>query len=435
MAFFYNNYFNDLQNQQNHFRNRMTNMFSSKPVSPISTGELANPPPTTRRSITVVDISRKRRSGSCENKHSNGQPFLNPISRVIRQKPRRSFFRAHQGNPELSSLEKLMQMVSQLNQRQAFRVGLGLGIKAPNLIKLQQFVSSISPQDEQMISNVQAALSNVITTTRPVLEESSQIPANEYPFIDCRYSKHPSSDHSLIIESVSIGPVAVNLTFQIPKGLPDLSHVVIQTFQVGVSPPTVRWPQSFTLLVRGKVVKPPGMFPFNILDITQFGPETDITVKCNVENARYIMLVRVAKYSTYNQLALELQNTTSNDFLNETEVSIYSPITGQVMKHPGRGVACIHSQCFDIKEYLSFCSVTQKWFCPICNMHTPFKNLIYSHMMKSYIDKLCIADPNNMIFDAGAFGPADNVKIFDGESSAETLPIWESFGDEYFPTG
>ena len=53
------------------------------------------------------------------------------------------------------------------------------------------------------------------------------------------------------------------------------------------------------------------------------------------------------------------------------------PLSQKTMEKPARGVNCTHSQCFDLKTYITRGIKTNIWLCPICGMPVPFEDLRY----------------------------------------------------------
>ncbi|OHS92888.1 hypothetical protein TRFO_40808 [Tritrichomonas foetus] len=350
----------------------------SKPVSPIYSQHV-NPPAKIipRQSISVLELSRKRRSGSCDSP-SIGQPFINPVNRVTRSKPRRSFFRTASNQSDQNSVQSL---VNSLSPSQAFRISMMLRIAPPNLNTLRDFVSRVSPQDQTMMDTIRNAIYSIIRKQ----EDTAPV---DYGFVDCRFSA-PSTPIEIINGPINLGETSVDFAFQIPQ-IPSGLHVVVQPFILGQTPPTIRWPSSLRILVNEHQAKPPGVFPFSHVDLTTFGSGSIVRILCGIEQAKFLLFIRFAQYMSYHDMVLKIQNEKPavNDNLRPSELSLYSPMSGKVMKHPGRGIQCGHTQCFDLKEYLERCSITQQWLCPICRKHVSPGDLVYSHKTKSILYNL-----------------------------------------------
>lgn len=57
-----------------------------------------------------------------------------------------------------------------------------------------------------------------------------------------------------------------------------------------------------------------------------------------------------------------------------TPASSICPISYVPITAPGRGVACQHSQCFDLAEFLIL-QGDQEWICPVCGIPLDFESL------------------------------------------------------------
>ena len=100
-------------------------------------------------------------------------------------------------------------------------------------------------------------------------------------------------------------------------------------------------------------------------------------------------MLRYSCYQSFSQIVLNMKNEQSlQEYLQQDEISLLSPISGKIMENPGRGKNCSHTQCFELKEYLRLGTMTQKWNCPICNMPLPPSELIYSHATKVLVDRI-----------------------------------------------
>ena len=75
------------------------------------------------------------------------------------------------------------------------------------------------------------------------------------------------------------------------------------------------------------------------------------------------------------------------------------PITHRPIEYPGRGVACTHFQCFDLRSYIEKAYESNQWVCPVCQKDLIYENLRYDpHYLEtnSTIDSM----PGGNIFDA-----------------------------------
>lgn len=53
------------------------------------------------------------------------------------------------------------------------------------------------------------------------------------------------------------------------------------------------------------------------------------------------------------------------------------PISHQKIENAGRGVNCVHAQCFDLKNFIKRGIETNCWDCPVCGNKIPFEDLRY----------------------------------------------------------
>lgn len=353
---------------------------NSKPVSPIfvQSPTFPNHYAGPQQLISVREIPRKRRSGSCETRKI-GQPFITPKKE---NDIRRSFFRA---NSTRANPKTLIHLVDQLSPSQAFRVSMLLTITPPNLNSLKSFVSKIPPQDQTMINSIKKAIFSIV-------KKVDDQPPADYGFIDCRFS-FPPNPQPILPEPVLLGDSILDFQFKLPH-IPPNQHILMQPFIVGQMPPTVAWPNSLRIFVNNFLVKPPGFFPFSHIDLTRFGPDSTIRIICNPEPAKYNLLVRFALYISFEDIVQKIQNERQaiNDTINPRDFTIFSQMTGNIIDHPGRGIQCIHTRCFDIKEYIERCSITQQWFCPICRQPVFVGDLVYSVKTKECISELTKAN-------------------------------------------
>ena len=399
----------------------LINTSMSKPVSPIPR-QAGNQQPrnAARQTISVIDMTRKRRSGSCDSP-SIGQPFINPVNRGTRTKPRRSFFRTAASKSDPNSLTSL---IANLTPSQAFRVSIMLRLNPPNLNTLREFVSRVTPQDQSMIDTIKNSVFSVVR--KP--EESAPL---DYGFVDCRLSQ-PASSIDVISAPISLGEAMVNFHFVIPSLVPG-QHLVVQPFIMGQTPPTIRWPISLRILVNEFQVKPPGFFPFSHIDLTNFGPGAGVRILCGIEQAKFLLFVRVAQYMSFREIVLKIQNEkpAPNDMINPNEITLFSPLSGNLMRHPGRGIQCGHTQCFDLKEFLERCSATQQWACPICRKPTHPKDLVYSLRTKALLYEMTKNSEINMVMN-NTPNTTSNSSESDHSDEISNVNVFEDHGDGNF---
>ena len=338
-----------------------------------------------RQSLRVIDISRKRRSGSCES-IPTGRPFINPVDRLARVRPRRSFFRDVKEVTPKNGLRSTLAAVRGLTQAQAFRVALSLHLNPPTYAKLQDFVSSISELDEEMIDTVNTAIAGVVR-----VRNEGVVRPGIFEFFDYRYKSAGRED-----KSFKIGDVPLDFHFPVPE---TEHHVVLQCFANG-TPPVFRWPLSLRVFVNGRYVKLPGRFMFPLIDLTAFGVGADVRIVYDVDGGMYTLMLREATFESYRDMVMKIENEKAvNDNFNELETSVLSPMSGKLLKHPGRGRNCKHAQCFDLLEFLKIATSTQMWACPVCRTPTYPEDLVSSAQMRRIlydmkpVRPLAVAEP------------------------------------------
>ena len=360
----------------------------SVPISPVAhpegvpVAQMQSPPPpgtgagglSLRQSLRVMDISRKRRSGSCESVPA-GRPFINPVDRVNRERPRRSFFRDVQETDARDALRQTIDVVQSLTQAQAFRIALSLHLSPPTQAKLQEFVANIAEQDEDMIETVNRAINGVVRART----ETAARPAG-LEFFDYRYRPAGRED-----KCFKMGDVPLDFHFQVPESQ---YHVVLQCF-ADVAPPVFRWPWSLRMFVNGHPVKPIGRFAFPLIDLTEFGVGADVRIVYDVDGGKYLLMLREATFESFGDLVAKIENERAiDDPFNDLDASVFSPMSGKILKHPGRGRGCRHAQCFDLKELLKISTATQMWVCPICRLPTHPGDLVSSTKMRRLLYEL-----------------------------------------------
>ena len=389
-------------------------------MSPVAVAPV-KPEKLPRQTLTVLDISRKRRSGSCESSPT-GRPFINPIDRMMRSKPRRSFFRDVKEADTKPSLSSLLAIVHGLTQAQAFKVALAFRLSPPNSEKLHEFVANIAAQDERMINAVMSVTSNVVK----VRSEGGAVNTG-FEFFDCRYGHLGTQD-----ECFKIGNAPLDFHFPIPSA--GVHRIVLQCFLADVNPPVLRWPLSLRIFINDKQIKPPGVFRFPLIDLTGFGTGSDVRVVYDMDGGNYVLMLRQAEFHPFRDLVLKIESErTVNDVFNELETSVFSPISGEIMKHPGRGKYCRHSQCFDLKEFLRTATATQSWVCPICRNPTFLEDLISSGPMRRILYEL--KPKERKAAEPPAATEEPTVSVIDDRSGTElSMPLFDCKDDEWLLT-
>ena len=93
------------------------------------------------------------------------------------------------------------------------------------------------------------------------------------------------------------------------------------------------------------------------------------------------------------------------------------PISNAKIENPGRGINCIHYQCFDLKAFIQRGISTNNWTCPICGNPINFNDLRYDreYMKQNAFGIDATDDIGQSIFNSitdPRFDPFDNGSIF-----------------------
>ena len=335
---------------------------------------------TMRETPPAFDLAIKRRANSVEKKDRNeGHAFILP-KRDVPEKPRKLFF----FDKEPLTHQALLAQVAQLTTSQVFRVAIILDLRPRNVERLNYFISRISQTDESMLERVQKALNDVTNQSRPVTQNVSPYSTTDYPFFDLRY-KPVDNGPVIFATPIDMGLTPVSFEFKLPV-MQQGYRVILQSFMVGVSPPTVRWASTLIIKVNGIFVKSPGPYFSPLLDISAFPPGSLVSIMAGPEGCQYKFIARCAKYTSFKEFAKMLRNAPhKKEVFNENDCSLFCPMSGEPLVHPVKGNQCQHSQAFELKTYLQRGIVTGKFFCPVCGMPVPPEALIYSHCTQNLI--------------------------------------------------
>jgi hypothetical protein len=136
------------------------------------------------------------------------------------------------------------------------------------------------------------------------------------------------------------------------------------------------------------MVKGPGVSNLALIDTHHFGSTGVLRISCAVEPTASALLIRVARYYKLSELVLEVKKRSPKGDPKSQQfgtLSVLCPITGKLMKNPGKGKNCQHGQCFDLKPYMKRCTMARNWLCPICHMSATVNDLWYSYSMAECI--------------------------------------------------
>jgi hypothetical protein len=81
---------------------------------------------------------------------------------------------------------------------------------------------------------------------------------------------------------------------------------------------------------------------------------------------------------------MDINNSDGDDGLEIEKLvcNLWDPFTRNLIKTPVRGSACLHLQCFDLRNYLTFMYATKNrfWKCPVCSKDS--KKLLLDQQFK-----------------------------------------------------
>lgn len=385
-------------------------VFYRNPINPppansltLVTPSLSNAP----QRITVIDLQKKRRS--CTNDEGKGShAFLGKSTPVPSDNGKKTFFRTSNQQAVCQFSQLCSQIVSSPPPIQ-LKLAVCLGLIPPNVNRLYSYLQSITPTDMDTINNIKMVFNDVMngnSTSKPFLRISRpEVPTKEnihktiklgpmssYDYFDFRFV-HSEMEEHLFKAPILIGLQNFNLSFQIPDLGPDY-RVLMQSFLAQTAPPSLQWPQSLCLYSNKIIIKGPGFFTYPFIDLTDFGHHADITITCGKELKPFALLIRAAQIRTFKQMLEIIMSSGNQDtHFNKQEAYLICPISGKLMKYPGKGKNCRHAQCFDLIKYMKFCTQFRKWSCPICHQDTPFYDLIFSKPTMDLIKLAAVPSP------------------------------------------
>lgn len=259
----------------------------------------------------------------------------------------------------------------------------------------------ISPQNAWEIIN-QSNKAIRLSEQNKNLESKVSIPVDNLQMLksfdlDIRY-QIDSINQEIIIN----GPI--DSTIQIHNNLDRNCKMIIQCFTFNNLP---FWPRGLKITVNQDVVLFNSCLKSKFIDITNFLPKTiHVEYPCFSEIPCTLYVVK-AIYRSYNFIIDEIKKR-RNPSINGVgcnDTSFFDPVSGKIMKHPGKGINCTHNQCFDIKMYLKNANISRKFVCPICNTKLPIEELIYSFETEKQIKDTRSINDNNF----------DNLNLFENE--------------------
>lgn len=131
-------------------------------------------------------------------------------------------------------------------------------------------------------------------------------------------------------------------------------------------------------------------FSINSTMFNNVGTPFDITnfINPGLNNIHFVTLSNVSTIFvelklTRTQNVDEMVRKIVNEFppppliMSDPFISKVCPISKQDIVQAGRGCKCTHSQCFDIRSYISQAVRSNSWICPVCGQPLPFEEVRY----------------------------------------------------------
>ena len=339
---------------------------------------------------------------------SPGVPFLQPVANNMHSKTphttigKKSFF-LQKNPPDLNPrqvLSDLLNQIGTLSRQAVIIICQKYNLIPPNHATLLKFASEISPNDRNAVMRFHSIFTTVTEQLKQnlplpsLLTESraSQMPLHQkiilpnfmpisnFHFYDPRYS-HSQFETNVIAQPMPLAHENQNFTLQMPDA-PLGTHIIIQSF---TRDGKIYWPNTLRVFINEMLLKGPGVCKLNQIDLCKF-PRCTVRIQCNRESVIAALVIRPAVFQSFTDLVNHMREIQyQNDVpVSENEQAL-CPLTGKVLKYPGRGMQCQHLQCFSLKEYIKRSTATRSWFCPICNQPLPFNQLMYSHEMDNRI--------------------------------------------------
>ena len=376
--------------------------------------QTAEQSPQITNTHTIIQLGRRKSSQNAS--LSPGVPFLTPTNNNQNKGipvGRKNFFiqKSRQINTR-EVLTNILNQVGTLSKTAVIMICQSYQLIPPCHATLFKFVSEISPNDRAAVEQLHNRITNItqqIQNSVPLpslLSESrsslvpihqkmiipSFLPVERFHFLDPRYS-HSQYETQIMQNPMPIAHENQDFVLSIPEQ-PIGTHMIIQSF---TRDGRIYWPSTLRIYVNDLLVKGPGVCKFNQIDISQY-PMCQVRFLCNRENLVAALIVRPAVYTSFKELvnAISTNHSPHDVPITDNEQAL-CPITGKMLKYPGRGINCQHLQCFNLKEYIKRATSTRQWLCPICNIPVNMNQLMYSHEMENKIN--AAKESENKTFD------------------------------------
>ncbi|KAH0795666.1 MIZ zinc finger family protein [Histomonas meleagridis] len=349
--------------------------------------------------FTVINISSKRKS----NQKKKGTAFFTPKS-DSRKTHSKWFKEATVESIEAHHLQRAMSMdILQIQ----FLCQL-FNVFPQDHANFQNFLLSIKATDHELANSVHQAMKIIdnchdansfpsVEQVRLQIQRANSSPQTPTTSPIQPYFESDFRYNSIEILSAIVVKGAIDNTITIPNDLEPFGRIIIQCIPNQIQP--LAWPQSIKIIINGTILLSNINVRSDFIDITQFNAKT-VRIVCEVRAAGLYLYIKKSKYESYDQIVDRIIQTSAipNENLNKDEICIFDPLSGQVMQHPGRGIRCMHKQCFDLKQYLIKTNLTKNPMCPICMGKVPLNELAHSRETEAYISQML--QKNIFSFDA-----------------------------------
>lgn len=338
-----------------------------------------------RKKIVLVDLSTKKKAPT--DRKDSGSTFLYPMKRYSKDSQRPSFFRSSSVFHPNVTHQSLLLAINNLSQAQAISLASSLHLSDVSVRGLINFMRSIPPSANGMLEKVDQLISTLVGTGKKSSETSSDILKMilNSPLDDFRFSN--SGLDFFKVFQILPGQSPAEQIFQL-GGIENHQHIILQSFLTMVSPPMNRWPASLRIFIENFQIKPTGKNFVNIIDLSQFG-KSNIKLQYGPEISSFLIVLKVVNFHSYSEIIEQIKlKSQIEDNFDQNQMNLICPMTGEILKDPGRGQNCRHFCCFDLGEFLKRMNLAkQQLSCPYCNQPIAPSMLFYSHQTKALIDQ------------------------------------------------
>lgn len=221
-------------------------------------------------------------------------------------------------------------------------------------------------------------------------------------------------------------------TFNFPT---DVHHFFLAI--IGINS-LIRWPAALEIFIDDKLIKPSGIdLSSNFIDVSELNPKVLKLVNHSPIDQIINISVISANFRSYDQIignigfvdmvgiATSLSASSSDGFVGASPAPalgsqqsfeyradcLFCPITGKLMKFPGRGINCSHQQCFDLKTFLKIANKSGRFFCPICQKKIEVSQLVISKFALDAVNNIRNSPPENHESGNENEGHGDDIKM------------------------